>query len=561
MSFIDKLNRTELSEKQISILELALIVGFAVIPLLSTFPYRVNIFLSWEGAYRLYLGQTPFKDYGIPMGFGYWIIPAIFFKIFGPYMFSLIKAQVFINIISGLAFRSILKSFKVKNGLRFIGILLFIISYSFFNFWPWYNHSVIVYEFIGISFILQFIFRERTNWKSYLVLLAGTLFLFLSFYTKQDGGGLAFLIAFFVLIYHAIIDKKYLDIAFFLAFYALWVCIFIIPFLPYEFGYWFNLGQEPHNSRMELWDLVNTALGESKWEKFYLAGLILVFVVKARDFKSFIGNKRSFLFFLFTLGILVEALIFQVTSYTPPDNNIFFHSFAFVYLFSLADFSERVRRIPNLVIMAALIMLWWSGAYWKYVERKVKRLFPEMTEVEEGKISKNTYMVSDRMENNIGMEKWGFSDLRAFKGIYMPESTVDGMERLLKMDVLQKQNPKVLNMTELTPLAHEIGYELETNKPLWYHKGVGMFQREVDMFVDSVNSHYYDVVLFETIPYLNNFFPDEVRAALQEEYEMVDKFLAPRRPTDSHVEVYVPKSNNGESESVSEESNVLEVNE
>lgn len=160
MSFIDKMKSYELKSKQVSILEILLIVGFASIPLLSSFPYRVNIFLSWEGAYRLYLGQMPFKDYGIPMGYAYWIIPAAFFKLFGPYMLSLVKAQVFINILSGLSFRSILKSFKVNTGLRFVSILLFIISYSFFNFWPWYNHTVIVYELIGLAFLLQFIFKE-----------------------------------------------------------------------------------------------------------------------------------------------------------------------------------------------------------------------------------------------------------------------------------------------------------------------------------------------------------------------------------------------------------------
>ena len=256
----------ELKPAQTRWIEFGLILLFAMVPLFSSFPYRVNIFLSWEGAYRLYDGQIPFKDYGIPMGFGYWVIPAIFFKVFGPYMASLIKAQVLINVLSGLAFRSILKSFKVQHGLRLASILLFIISYSFFNFWPWYNHSVIVFELIGLSFILKFIFRISNSWKTWSTLVFGTFFLFLSFFTKQDGGGLAFLIAFFIIIYHAIVDRKYLDIALFVGAYAIWACAFILPFIPYEFSYWFNLGQEPHNSRVELWDFVNTTLGASKWE-------------------------------------------------------------------------------------------------------------------------------------------------------------------------------------------------------------------------------------------------------------------------------------------------------
>src|SRR5689334_21310605 len=90
-------------KRTLSVLEIVMIVGLAAVPLIATFPYRLNIFLSWEGAYRLYLGQTPYKDFGMPVGYMYWVIPAIFFKIFGPAMITLVKAQVFINILAGLS--------------------------------------------------------------------------------------------------------------------------------------------------------------------------------------------------------------------------------------------------------------------------------------------------------------------------------------------------------------------------------------------------------------------------------------------------------------------------
>ena len=97
-------------EKLFAVLEVTIVVVLALVPLFMKFPYRVNIFLSWEGAYRLSQGQIPFKDFGMPLGYMYWVVPAIFFKIFGAQMITLVKAQVFINILSGLAFRSILKS-------------------------------------------------------------------------------------------------------------------------------------------------------------------------------------------------------------------------------------------------------------------------------------------------------------------------------------------------------------------------------------------------------------------------------------------------------------------
>lgn len=121
----------------------------------------------------------------------------------------------------------------------------------------------------------------------------------------------------------------------------------------------------------------------------------------------------------------------------------------------------------------------------------------------------------------------------------MPGPTVEGIDRLLQMpEIKGKEQPKVLNMSELTPLAYEIHYALETGQPLWYHKGVGMFQKETDAFCKKIENQEYDVVLFETIPYLNNFYPDEVRECLIKNYQLRDRFLAPRRPTDSHIEVY-----------------------
>ncbi|HLT74902.1 MAG TPA: hypothetical protein VKZ68_07440, partial [Ohtaekwangia sp.] len=103
-----------LTARQLFAFELTIAAAFCLVPLLFNNPYRLNIFLSWEGAYRLSIGQIPFRDFSLPMGYGYWVIPAIFFKVFGPFMYSLIKAQVFINLVSVLAFRALLKTLGVR---------------------------------------------------------------------------------------------------------------------------------------------------------------------------------------------------------------------------------------------------------------------------------------------------------------------------------------------------------------------------------------------------------------------------------------------------------------
>ncbi len=531
--------RREISQNQFNYFEILVILVFAILPLFANFPYRVNIFLSWDGAYRMSEGHIPFKDFGLPMGYGYWVIPSIFFKIFGPKMITLIKAQAFINIVSGLAFRSILSAFGLKSGLRWLGVVLFVISYSFFNFWPWYNQTVIVYELIGLAFLLNFLFRKENNVINYLSLAGATFFLFLSLFTKQDGGGLALLLSGALVLYHCIASNRYLDLAFFIGSYVLWALFFIVPLLPFEFGYWFNYGQEPHNSRISLFDFVDVFLAESKWEKFYLMAILGHFFFRLGDAKKFFFDKKAFMFFLFTLGILVQAILFQVTSYTPPNNNIFFHSFCAIYLASLIPFAKQAKTAFNLLPLGILILLWWSPNFWKYARRTVERFIPKTEQSDDSAISRNNFTRNKSDTVAVGMSAWTHSNLEVFDKIYMPESTVHGINRLMSMPILKKDNLKFLNMTELTPLAHEIGYEIEKGRPLWYHKGVGIFEPQIDEYVAEIERGKYDIVLFEWAPTLNNFYPDDIRKALYKEYDLVDQFLAPRNPSDAQIEVFV----------------------
>jgi ABC-type multidrug transport system fused ATPase/permease subunit len=527
-----------------SFLEVALIVGLALVPLFTTFPYRVNIFLSWEGAYRMSQGQVPYRDFGMPLGFMYWVIPAAFFKIFGPYLISLVKAQVLINIISGFAFRSMLKSLDVQPGVRFLSVFLYCISYSFFNFWPWYNHTVIVYQFVGIAFLLRYMFRRgKYPWWW---LGGSALFIFLSFFTKQDGGALGFMLCCALLLYHSIHTKRWMPLLVFTGSFFLIAVLFIAPFTRFQFGYWFNHGQPPHTARLSIFEVLDEFLMGSQWLKFYLLLIVLLALGRFRTWQSFFADHKATVFLLLTLGIIAEATIFQVTSYTPPDNNIFFHAFAFAFILSTlsGNLNLDFSRIRNLVVGGLCLFLWWSGVFWKYVQRIAGRILPQTEAVAgtgENVVNRRTFMlIKDTLD--IPMSEWGFSGLKAFDKVYMPRPTADGINRLMALPGV-RNNPalKVLNMSELTPLAVELPYKLETGPevPLWYHLGVGMFNREASMYETRLKNRHYDLVLFEHIPTLNNFYPFRVRDVLMSHYHRIDSFPAPRRgDTRGLIEVY-----------------------
>jgi hypothetical protein len=537
--------------------EVLLILLLACVPLFIHLPYRVNIFLSWEGAYRISKGQLPFRDFGTPLGGIYWVIPAVFFKLFGPQLFTLVKAQVFINIISGLSFRSILRSLSVNKGIRLASVVLFCLSYSFFNFWPWYNHSVIVFELVALACLLQYLCPDavdeavgRSGKRRWLWLVGAGLFTVFSFLTKQDGGGLAFFVACGTLGVYGWLYGRWKPLFLFAGSFVVLLLLVILPFLSHGFGYWFNHGQAPHSSRVSGFDIAAEFFGSSQWIKFYFFLILFLSVVRYRSLAILKADPRGVLLLALTVGILAEAAVLQVTSYTPPDNNIFFHSFAFACILSLLAplLPVNLERPGLTLVLTAGILFWWSGVWWKYTQRFTGGHVVAgmaVSSTGENVVGKDNYMVNQDTTRDIPTDQWVECGLPAFHRITMPAPTADGIRRLMGTDLVRqgKGSLRVLNMSELTPLAVEIPYVLESNPglPLWYHLGVGMFNRQADSFETRIRQHYYDLILFEYLPTLNNFYPFRVRDSLKLHYRQVDSFMAPRRglETKGEIEVYM----------------------
>jgi hypothetical protein len=241
-----------------------------------------------------------------------------------------------------------------------------------------------------------------------------------------------------------------------------------------------------------------------------------------------------------------------VTSYTPPDNNIFFHSFAFAAVLTLLLPLLKVDLGTGrwVVILSAGVLLWWSGTWWKYTARVAAKLLPHREQAKsatgENVVNRSTYMINRDTAGDIPMDQWVECGLPGFERISMPAPTVAGIRRLMDMKLIKEGRGgglKVLNMSELTPLAAVVPFALERNGslPLWYHLGVGMFNRQADTFETRIRDRYYDLVLFEYIPTLNNFYPFRVRDTLKQYYRQVDAFMAPRRggETMGNIEVFV----------------------
>ena len=516
--------KKSLSERQLFVIELLIIIFFCFIPLLFNNPYRINIFLSWEGAYRMYLGQVPFRDFSLPMGYGYWVIPALFFKIFGPYFYTLIKAQVFINLISVLAFRSILKILNVPAVVILLSVVVYCFSYVSFNFWPWYNNMVFAFELVAIYFVLLAIFSPG-GWKMWANLVLGAFFIFFSIWTKQDAGGLGLLIIYGILSYNAWIDRSVKKWLAFTGFFLVFTIAFIAPVLQYDFTYWFNYGQPPHESRLVLMDFLNEILGWAYWEKFFLLMIILFVLDKARAGRVFFENKKEVFFALICIGIILQAFIIPVTSPVPERNEVFFYAFGFAYLFTNLALRIDLTRWYYLALCLVFVGFWWTGIYWRNIQRVISKK-PTVVEKNE-QAAKHRYRLA--------------REYKSMERLFLAESTLEGIRKIKELDIVKKKKDlKVLNMSELTSLAYEIPFTPPINQPMWYHQTVAIFQEQVDEFCEKIRNKEYDLVIFETVSPKEaiNFFPMDVKACLDEHYQHEFTFLAPRHPEESYIDVY-----------------------
>ncbi|MBL7856255.1 MAG: hypothetical protein JNM57_01095 [Cyclobacteriaceae bacterium] len=527
-------------EKYFLLVQIFFILFFACLPLFTSLPYRVNIFLTWEGAYRLSIGQLPFRDFGMPLGYGFWLVPALFFKLFGPTLYALLLAQAAINIVCLATFRGILKLFGVTAVPLLVSIVVMGLTYTMVHFWPWYNHTVFVFELIGLYFLLSYLLKGQ---KTYLLLLSG-FFIALTFFTKQDAGGLAIMLVLVLLLADALIEKRIRPLLIFGGAYVCSLLLFIVPCLQYDFTYWFNYGQSPHFTRLNGYDFLTTFFEDSGWLKFYIIAVLVVCIIRFKSLKAIVEDKVYFIFTLFTLGILVQALIIQVTSFSPPTTSYYYHSFAIAFLLYNLNSVIAFEKIWIAIAFVLFALIWQSDSYFKYSMRIIGKHLPAfLSPPPPSVVSKNTW--SSKADSVRGVPvQWALSKYKTMRGIKLPVETINGLEAVESLDVFNHAKKLTcLNLSNLTPLAYEWSYAPQSGKtfPLWFHKGVAFFDRERDLLCNKVEQSEFDLILFEVMPDVDSFFPFEVRTCIQQHYQLVNSFLAPTGYRSDYIEVYIRK--------------------
>jgi hypothetical protein len=510
--------------RNLYIIDFLLVLPFLILPLLVNLPFRVNIFLSWEGAYRLSIGQVPFQDFGMPMGFGFWLIPALFFKIFGPTFATLVKAEVFINFLSLLALRGTLYNLRVKPLVISFALLVFALTYVIYNFWPWYNHTVVVFEMIAIYFLTRYDKDKSTTNNLVSIVLAG-IFTFLTLYTKQDVGGICFLFSLFLLVYVMWKDNAWMPLVAYIASFGIMAVLLILPFADDGFFYWFNYGQPPHDSRVSLGALLDIVFAQSIVEKVYLILLVGGLLLTVPSLKAFFDNQKLFFVTAVCALMITQSMVTRVSSPLPTDHMTYFHAFGFVGAALFLPWERWKGSVVSIGLVLVIVGFIFSAGTWKYISGMI----PSSPNVDTTATAEAEPVASP----------WVEGSLPTFKGVLIPVGTKEGIDRLMALPVMKKPGLKLLNMSELTPLAHECGFVPATGTPLWFHMNVGMFQKQVDDINKRLRDGYYDVVLFEHIESLPTFYPIAIQEELRRLYFRFDTFPAPRKLEDGTIEVFI----------------------
>ncbi len=517
-----------------------LIIVFCILPFFIDLPFRPNIYLSWEGAYRISNGEIPFRDFGMPLGIGFWILPASFFALFGPYFKVLVLVQSIVNIISIFVVRGILKSYKLSEFQIFILILVFYSSMVMPNYWPWYNHMAVFYQLISVHFLLKGIQTEIR--KSQLINLGlsaafGTLTLF----TKQDIGFLALLTNLIIVLVYSINRKTWRPVIYYSITILIVSLINILPFIQYEFTYWFNYGQFPHHARLTIKDLAYEFITESQWIKFYL---LVIFIILVRNgyFKFPLNeNLPKVLLVFLTLGILAQATIQQFTSFNPPDGNIFFHVFALAFILSNIDLQIDLSKRIIFVPVVLLTLTWWSFNYWKYANKVLDKILPSESKKDEFVLSKYTWLVSTDTIKALPYEMYP-SDFAVLKGVTIPKETNEGIHKIKNLDIVKDKGEdlKVLNMSELTFLPYVLGYKTikGTDIPLWHHYHVSFFDREIALYCAKVTAQEFDLILFQDVNYSRDYFPSMVKKCIEASYTKKFTMRGPKGFSGVYIHVY-----------------------
>lgn len=440
--------------------------------------------ITFEGAYRLFLGQVPYVDFGSPVGPGAFVLPALFFRLFSPDWTTFMWAQQFQNACLLLLLYVLLRRLNCGiwvTRLASAGFALFCLVLLTH---PWYNTT----GFLLLLATALLTLDRRFTPTAVAGVLAGATIL-----TKQDFGLLSVVIG-SLFIAKTCLDphpdritadwRKLLQQDFFRDF-AGRLLVFLLPVsslitlfvyaTDYEsFKYWFNYGQAPHVSRgITLKDLFGTSFGTF--------GVISASLALARN------NFR----------LLAASIFITAASVSRTTSGLGFTHYYFVPFLTVA-IVEAWRLKFRFKYVALFVLLYTSSRMMIRPYNDVFHVFESVAHKQPEHFFFDYRLLSRQL---VPMP----ATLRAFSPHTMaPQEAIDAILELKRIvrqwrasPGADETGPKVLNLSELTPIYTELDVEPPRGLPLWFHTKVALFPDQIQQLEAVFAGSEYDFILLQ----------------------------------------------------------------
>jgi len=467
--------------------------------------------IIWEGTFRLFQGQMPFRDFGLPMGPGALILPTAAFHLFGTSFQSLVIVQFLIATTSLILFLTLFNLIGIPKEVSAFATLLISLYFSSATQHPWYNTTAIFYELLSIVLLITY-FRKH---QSLTILVCSYALAVMAVFTKQDFGALTVLIYCFVLVYNFVEKRTYQHLK-----PLIFLAILTIVFLAYysktsDLLYWFNYGQSPHISRTDSVKLFLPMRGHDHLG--YMPFLILwggLFLYRAR--------KKTFDRFpvLLSLLFIFQCMITYQSSGLNFLTSTYYVGFAFILAFNIANNSfknsshhSKIKKTILIFSILAIPSPFSFKTYLQWIQDKTTDFKGDVIGYPTSKFEKKIYP--------------------SLSGEYFNIETIDSLSKLEKQLVEIRSNQTdgdcfSINMTELTPLDADLKLPSCTGMPIWFHTNISFFPREVEVVSNNVLNRKYSLIFIQwTHEQKDPTYTNLLKKVEQSEYQLLAEIPSP----------------------------------
>lgn len=459
-----------LSEYQ-KILSLTFLTG--TILLLSCLGVFSTIFfrdysIVFEGGYRIFLGQVPYRDFFIPTGPVVFYMQALFNFIFGVNLWaSAVHSGVLAATLAAVYYGMSAK--RLGNALSVIMSLLMFFSFNGVINYPWYNTTAYFFFLLNAMMLVEITDREKLRRRHFISSACLTV---LSLFSKQDTGMLQFaaLSAYFLLYYRSHLKTFLRD------YLGGVVLLSVLVIAGYQsvgnFLYWFDYGQHGHVSKLNFFLESRPYI---HWQFFSLVALGASLFLR----RISVPIKKR----LFLCCVLIGVPF--ITRYTSgcwkqtrlegiPVILYLIYDVLETGLFHGKSFGDRYRRWMRWVVVAAAIV--WINPFdltGRYLAGAV---------LTQPQFDRSQWAME--FKNDYGLYGYRQVGEGSYKQCLMIEEDLAGLRQIRK--TLAEYPGRFFNMSEYSFLYVDFKVVPPAGLPLWFHHGTSFYDSDIRLLRDYV---------------------------------------------------------------------------